>query len=178
MKLNELVRTALDLEQLLIDMGGEITPEFEFKLQEANINITNKMQAYAHVIESLKQRKEYALNRIKEWHAIAEQCERGVDNLTQLLDINLTMLGRPIEHGAEYTIARQNNPPSVVISDEAKIPGEFITTEMKTKINKRDILNALKDNIEVPGAHLTTGTRIVIKISRKKIGDYGPMENL
>ena len=51
------------------------------------------------------------------------------------------------------------NRASVVIDDESLIPDEFKSEETITKIDKRAILKA--EN--VPGTHLSKGTRLVIK---------------
>jgi hypothetical protein len=81
----------------------------------------------------------------------------------------MQLLGTDEVHGLEYSVKVQKNPPKVNILDEAKIPGEFIVTETKTSINKREILDAMKDGRDVPGCEIQRTTRLAIKPSQRKL---------
>jgi MinD-like ATPase involved in chromosome partitioning or flagellar assembly len=169
MTLNELVQFALNMESKLLESGGEITPELDAELSTLHNNLTTKIDSYAHVLNSFKMRKELALNRLKEWEAVVAQCERTIDNINQVLDVNLSVLGKDRFDGMEYTITRQNNPASVEITNEAALPGKYLVTETKTKVSKREILEDLKNNVEVPGAQLKQSQRIVVKTSQRRL---------
>jgi hypothetical protein len=169
MTLNELVRVSLDIESEMLNNGGEITPELETKMATLYTDLSNKMQSYAFVIESLKQRQSLALEKVKDWNQVINQCERSIETLEKALDISLTNLNKEADHGFEFTIKRQLNPESVEIINEAAIPGEYLITETKTKISKTLIKDALKKSQEVPGAQLTRSSRIVIKPTQKQL---------
>ena len=68
---------------------------------------------------------------------------------------------------AAFTIAVQNNPPSVVVNDESLIPAElWKTPEPKPPVpapDKRRILEALKHGDIVPGCSMEQKQRLVMK---------------
>lgn len=169
MNLNELVLVALDLENKLMESGGEITPELDEQLSNLHANMTTKIDSYAYVLNSFKFRKEFALQRLKEWEAVVAQCEHTIDNINKMLDFNLNLLNKDRVDGMEYTVMRQNNPASVEIIDEAILPGKYLVTETKTKINKREILDDLKKGFVIPGAELKQGQRVVVKTSQRRL---------
>lgn len=62
----------------------------------------------------------------------------------------------------DLAIRLQNNPPAVVVEDEAQIPDAFRRTETVTTILKAEIGAALKAGTQIPGAHLEQTKRLVI----------------
>ncbi len=62
----------------------------------------------------------------------------------------------------DLALRLQNNPPSVVLDDPAKIPKAYLRTEPVTTVLKAEIGAALKAGIRVRGAHLEQSTRLVI----------------
>lgn len=62
----------------------------------------------------------------------------------------------------DLALRLQNNPPSVMIDDPAKIPKTYQRTETVTSILKAEIGAALKAGKKVTGAHLEQSTRLVI----------------
>lgn len=63
----------------------------------------------------------------------------------------------------DLALRLQNNPPSVVIDDPAKIPTAYRSTETVTTLLKAEISAALKAGKRVRGAHLEQSTRLVIR---------------
>lgn len=56
----------------------------------------------------------------------------------------------------QATISRKATPPKVVIIDETAIPSRFWKPS-DPKLDKRAILETLKEKVEVPGAELSNG---------------------
>ena len=67
----------------------------------------------------------------------------------QLLSAGLEKLNLPL-----FTTWIQDNPPKVNVLDEKQIPEEF-KIEQPPKIDKRSILERLKNEEVVPGAEIT-----------------------
>ena len=62
-----------------------------------------------------------------------------------------------------HTIALQNNPPALHITDEKKIPAEYqVLVPERWEIDKKAVKDALKDG-EVPGAELVVGRSLRIR---------------
>lgn len=53
-----------------------------------------------------------------------------------------------------FTIALQNNPPSVNVIDESAVPEEFWREKVERSIDKKAVLELLKDGQLVPGVEI------------------------
>jgi hypothetical protein len=62
----------------------------------------------------------------------------------------------------DLALRLQNNPPSVVLDDETKIPDNFRRSQVVTTILKTEIAAAIKAGKEITGAHLVQTRRLVI----------------
>lgn len=61
-----------------------------------------------------------------------------------------------------YTITLANNPPSVVLRDENRVPDEFKITKTETKVDKKSLKEFLKNNT-VDYAYLESKQSLMIK---------------
>jgi hypothetical protein len=68
-------------------------------------------------------------------------------------------------NNGSFKASIQNNPPSVVIDDESLIPADYmrVPDAPPPAPDKTLIKQAINDGYEVPGAHLQTTQRLVIK---------------
>lgn len=165
----EMINNARALEEKIFENGGELTEELELNTESSNVALIEKIDQIAFVIEQLKIRRQYAVDKMKEWEAIASRSESSIDALTMGLKSFLTFKNQDKFHGFEFTIATQMNPPKVKVVDEAIIPGKYIVTETTTKLDKKAMLNDLKAGNAVPGADIERTDRIVIKPSQRKL---------
>jgi hypothetical protein len=154
----------------LLECEGEIGPDLEAQLGMSGHELKSKLDTYGYIIDGLKARSEYAMQRMRQWDAVAASCEKSLNNIKSRVKFALEQLDTPEVHGYEFTFKLQANPQSVIIDDETKIPAEFIITEVKTTTRpaKKEILEAIKDGREIPGAHVERSTRLVTKVSQRK----------
>lgn len=66
-------------------------------------------------------------------------------------------------HGTKAVVSVRNNPASVVISDEAKLPREFMIQKITMAADKASIKEVLSRGIEVPGARLEQKRSVTIR---------------
>lgn len=163
-KLYELVTAFYELEKLadnpetndeqislwLDECGGA--------LQEKAVNIAmfvENLEATASAIENaeknMAQRRKAIENRIK-----------SIKNyvLFAMKSADVFKIEAP-----EFVLRRQNNPPAVVIDDETKIALEYFRQPPipPPAIDKKLILDHIKNGVCVDGAHLEQTERLVIK---------------
>ena len=62
----------------------------------------------------------------------------------------------------DVAVRLQNNPPSVVLDDETRIPEDYRRTQVVSTILKAEIAAAIKAGKEITGAHLEQSKRLVI----------------
>ncbi len=165
-----IIEEAESLTNALLQAEGELTPELDALMAMNGRELRDKLDSYGYVIDSLKMRQAYSLQRLKEWERVASTCDKALDNIKFRIQNALMQMELPEIHGFEYTFKLQANPPHVVIEDENLIPGEFVTTETKTttKVDKKSIMDALKSGKSVPGAHAERSVKLVSKVSQRK----------
>jgi outer membrane murein-binding lipoprotein Lpp len=92
----------------------------------------------------------------------AKAASRQAARLKSYLKAELERTGL-MPKAPDLALRLQNNPPSVVIDDPARIPKTYLRTETVTSILKAEIGAALKAGKRVRGAHLEQSTRLVIR---------------
>jgi len=165
--LSQLVSESNAIANMIADAGGELTAEIEAALNRNGVELSQKVDGYCAVIDALKRRTEYAEARINEWTEVAHAANKAADRLKENLHAALKYLDLPEISGSEYLVRRQANPPKVVISDEAQIPGAYLISEVSTRVDKKAISECLKNGLSVPGASLERGEKLVMKTAVK-----------
>lgn len=144
--LREQIKTiAGDDEDVLRDsIEGETSiHELLEKVVEQVVNDVAMVESIGAVCKKLKERQDRIEKRIS-WFRTAAASAMEVAGIKK----KETPFG---------TVSLKNVPPSVVITDEAAIPSEFWKVS-DPKLDKKAVLEALKDNKPVPGAELSNGS--------------------
>ena len=126
--------------------------EGEFADKALNVaRYIRNLEAEAGAIEEAK----------KHMDARAKATANQARRLKEYLHHELERTGlRP--KAADLALRVQNNPPSVIVDDEAAVPENFKESVTVTKVCKAELGKALKTGESVPGAHLERSTRLVI----------------
>ncbi len=147
----------------------------DFETGEVDIQAFNQAQIAFHdkqlaVVAYLKNedgRIALLNNAIKELQAREKAMQARHDWLKDYLLTNMQAnhITKLEALDMSFVASIQNNPPSVVIDDEAAIPAEYmrIPPTPVPVADKALIKAAISNGLEVAGAHLQTSQRIVIK---------------
>ena len=130
-----------------------------------SLAIHNKIDDYCFVRknkQALIKAMEDEEKRLKDRRIVEE---KAIENIDKWLLINFQIAHLEKIKTTSFTIAIQNNPPSVVIDVEDLIPADYFRTPVAPppSLDKELIKQAIKDGYTVPGAHLETKQRLVIK---------------
>lgn len=135
-----------DLAVALRDTMEGIEGEFQEKgkaIAMVALNIDGDLEAIQSQIDRLTERKRIITNR--------------KDSLKEYLRTNMEASGiTKITHPL-FTITCGKGKPIVVIDDEKAIPDDYVNVKVTSAPDKAAIAKAIKDGIEVPGAHTETG---------------------
>jgi hypothetical protein len=152
--LQVLVDEVSQIEQMLLEGAGEITPELEAMLAVSETFLPQKIDNYSLVIERMrfltsfyKSRAEFVLKMSKAAEAVAERCR---DNLKLAMETLQTEELVGIE--SKFKLVKSN--PTCVVEDEAQIDESYKSVETFTKIDKKRIAEDLKIGVPVRGARL------------------------
>lgn len=154
--LYELSAELATINDEIISADGELTPDLEARLDSVSLDFRAKSQGIAKwtldiagveaMIETeiarLQRKKKVAENLRTRLLAYIKGCMEQAD---------LQKIESPI-----ITLRIQKNPPSVEVLAEDQLPARFIRIKQITEIDKSEMLTALKNGEDVPGARLVT----------------------
>lgn len=135
-----------DLAVAVRDTMEGIEGEFQEKgkaLAMVTLNMDGDLEAIQSQIDRLTERKRLLVNR--------------KDSLKEYLRTNMEASGiTKISHPL-FTITLGKGKPIVVVDDEKAIPDEFMRVKVTSAPDKAEIAKAIKEGVEVPGAHSEIG---------------------
>lgn len=124
-------------------------------------NIEIKADNIAKVMQQLKAEKEMIDAESKRLADRAAKLQKQHDQLKAYLFENMSVIGADKIKTALFSFTIRNNHPSVNVIDESLIPQEFI--KITPSIDKKSILEQLKNGQEVAGAVLQQTKSLMIK---------------
>ena len=149
--------------QLLINLAsaGEIEEDvLHDTLDSMSCAIDEKAEGYAIVDLELAASEEKLANEIKRLQARKSSITKNRKRIKDSLRDEMIAMGKEKIKTDKFTIHIQNNPQSVDIKDESDIPYTYYV-EQKPKLDKRALLDDLKNGVKVPGVEVkqTRGVR-------------------
>lgn len=148
------------INDLLMENGGELTPELEEALIINAENFAIKVDGYATSIHKFESLAEAADAEIKRITAIKKSATNSAKRLKEALTYGMDVMGiDKAEIGLNKLSFR--NTTAVNITDETLIPAQFIKVE--TSPDKAAIKKALQSGILVEGTELVTNRNLQIR---------------
>jgi hypothetical protein len=165
-----LLNDAAQLESALLESGGEITPEIEELLVVRETKIPAKIDAYKYRIDRFDVAAAYLKEQETKLAKLRKSFESAADRVRDGLLMAMEANEVAFLDGIDYEAAIKLNPASVLVTDEASIPENFITIETIKKIDKRALAAHMKEFGEIPGAQLERSKKVVFNPMLKKVG--------
>ena len=121
----------------------------------------DKAENIAKLIRTVEAEEKAFEAEEKRFNAMKKTAANKKQYLKQYLEFNMILTDKTKFKAGVFNFSIQNNPPSVVVFDEALLPERFLI-EQPPKIDRAGIKELLKAGEEVPGAELkqTKGLRI------------------
>jgi len=147
------------MKQLLnMAQSGEVeqeTIDATIESMDLETDIENKIESYIIVMDELKASSARIQDEIKRLRGRKTTQDKNLKRLKDTLLDQMKLLETPKVKTDKYTIWYQNNPESVRVSDETKIPKRFFK-EQKPKLDRRALLDELKaTEEEIEGVEVT-----------------------
>lgn len=149
----------------LFDEVDEETGEIKFdekRLEELNEEFETKADNIACLIKDKKALLDARKNEITNLQEKNKKEEKQIDYLNKYLVNALKLREKKKIETARNTISTRNSKV-VDILDEKLIPTLYTKEEVKTKVDKKSIKEAIAKGIEVPGALLKENVSLIIK---------------
>jgi F420-dependent methylenetetrahydromethanopterin dehydrogenase len=141
--------------EVILDTLEGIKGEFE-----------DKAVAVAQMVLTLKAQSEAVAAVAKAQAERAARIEKRMESLKHYLLLQLQVVGRERIETDELVIRRQNNPPSVYVTNEYAVPKEYWVQPPAPppRIDKLAIKEAIEAGVDVDGCFLEKGEHVRITL--------------
>lgn len=147
----------------VLEMAEEVDVDtLKDTLESIQESIEEKAQNTAKLIKSmevdtkaLKEEEQRLADRRK-------SLENKISSIKEYLQTQLEIAGIDKVKGPILTVSIQNNPPSVFVEDESKIPSAYMIPQ-PNKIDKKAILKSLKEGSEIDGCSIKQSRSVRIR---------------
>lgn len=163
MTLYQLNQEQLQINAMLEDSEGEITPEIEELLAINDQNLTMKAGQYRNAIMNNNMEIEAAKAEIKRLQSYCKAKERDNDIMSQRIKDAMTLRSMKeikIDGGVGGRFSFRTSK-QVVVDDETKLPDTCFVT--KRELSKTAIKDAIEAGTELEGAHIEEKQNLQIK---------------
>lgn len=156
LSLYDLTEEQLALDAILAMDDGEVTPESELLATELAEALALKADSFGGYVRSLEANAAAIREECDRLKARRDALENKVAWLKRVALQCLQRMDRPRVDGALFTLAIQNNPPSVVVDVlPDALPAEFIRViPEKHEVDKAGLAKALKAGRVIQGVAL------------------------
>ena len=151
-KLYELTEMYQNISNLIEEDADNET--LEKALDEITDSIQIKAENMAKLIKSIEGNINVLKDEEKRLQAKRKALENKVVNIKEYLENQLKAMGLKKVQGNLFTVSIQKNPQSVNILNEDLIPEQFKEVVTTTKIDRRELLAALKEGQEIEGVEI------------------------
>lgn len=158
MNLYELSDSYKQIQQLIED-GAE---GLEDALLQLNDAIEEKAVNYAKVIRNLESQSAAIKDEEKRLYERRKSLENNVKRMKESLYDAMKYNDKKKIKTDLFSFNIQNNPPSLSVLDDSAIPqGYWIAQD--PKLNKKEIMNDIKQGVSVEGVEVTQGESLRIR---------------
>lgn len=158
MKLYELTSNYQHVLEIAEQLDAETLTDTLNSIEDA---IETKVENTAFVIKSLEANTKIIDDEIKRLQAMKQTQQNNVRSLKEYIQDAMERVGINRIQGKLIKIAIQNNPPSVRLAEDFNDDRYLI--ELAPKIDKRAILDDLKQGKEIKGAEIVQGKSLRIR---------------
>lgn len=155
--LKQLVDSTSQLENLLIESDGEITPEIEALLvinPEMHVQLPAKVDSYALFMDRMDMVSEFYKSKAQDYLKLSKSAESVIERCKANLKFAMESLHTDELKGFDVRFKLVASQPKVIIDDESKIDQTYKKEVIEISIDKKQIAKDLKDGAPVEGAHL------------------------
>lgn len=158
MKLYDIAQELQALEEILMENGGEVSPEFEALSEQLGLIVKTKTDSLVWLTKKLEDEIDMAdrhIERIKQYKQVRKN---AIESLRKTVTMFMDSINETKIKGDLGEISIRKPVKSLSIESENLIPAEF--KKVVTVVDNAKVKDALKSGLEVPGARLVDGKRL------------------
>lgn len=146
----ENLKQAHEIETQIIEGGGEVTDEVAIALELNEVATAQKIDAYAFIMETLKERGKYWDEKAALVKKYSKACLNAAERLKGNLKNIMLLENKTNVEGNEVRFVLSPMAPTLKYN-EAEIPAEYFKTVTTVVLDKDKIKKTIANGIEVPG---------------------------
>lgn len=154
-----IVNETNQIEQMLIEAGGEITEAIEQALAVRDLAMTEKVDGYSHIMDRFAALETHYKEKAEFFSRISKQCSNVQDRLKGNIKFAMQEMGTSELVGVDIKFKLSATKGSLVIDDEEMIPVEYKVETVVTSIDKKRLKDDLEGK-EIPGARIQPGASL------------------
>lgn len=162
----KIVKEVASLETMLIESGGELTPEIEAMLTVKEVNLPEKVDSYEAMLDRLSVIESLYKERAKLFSQAAKSLGNAQDTLKDRIKYAMKELGVTELLGHDIRFKLSSSKPKLVIEDEKAIPKEYKAEVITVEVQKDKLLEDLKIG-SVEGARLEESFSLRTYVNKK-----------
>lgn len=134
-------------------------------LESLGGDLESKSKNTAFVVRNLEAAADQIDEAVAEMGKRAMTIRKNAERVREYLLNNMLFAGVKKLETPYFVISVRDNPPKVVVTDEAAIPKAYFTepTPPAPKPDKKLIATAIKEGVQIDGCHLERGQSLLIK---------------
>lgn len=160
MNLYEITVEQQQLNALLEENGGELTPEIEEALKINLDNFNAKAEGYVKAIKNYKAEEDAIAEEIKRLQEKKRVNANAQARLKEALKNAMDTFDTPKVQAGLFKVSLTKSEAVNIINEDA-IPQEY--KKVKYEVSKTDIKNAIKSGLVVEGAEIVENKSITIR---------------
>lgn len=147
-----------------INENDEITNDVMDELLSVNDSIDQKVLNYTAIIKSLDAKADAIKHAMELMEKRKKSLNNSANRLKVIVKIEMEKCDKRNIENEYHRASLKLSIPKVILDDESVLPSEYFRKKIVEKVeaNLIKISKALKENIQVPGAHLVQGYRLEI----------------
>lgn len=142
------------IEQMLIESGGEITPEIESEMAINPQTIGELVDIRYMGIERLEKSQEFFKAKAEEFQRIARSIDSALDFIQGSIKQYMIDNDKKVLPGHDYQFKLANAAPKVKVVNEDSIDPIYKKEKIEIQIDRKKIADDLKNGIPVDGCVL------------------------
>ena len=151
---------------LLMEAGGEITPEVETELAVNQEQLAVKADRYDFIIAKLETEEAHWKAQADRYAKVARACAGARERLRGAIKATMQQMGVEEIAGESASFKLTKSAPKLILV-ESQLPREYVVETVVREPNKDKIKGALKEGVEVPGARLEPVVALRQGVARK-----------
>lgn len=154
------------LMNLLMEAGGELSPELEQELQVNQEMLAAKADKYDFVISKLELEEEYWKAQADKYLRVARACNAARSRMRDSIKVTMQMMDKTEIVGETTTFKLVKGAPKLVF-DHLKLPDEYVIETVVRETNKDKLKDDLKAGKVITGAQLEPVIQLRTSVSKK-----------